>query len=94
MIGTGVGLITKYILDKKYIFFYQTKTMIKNLTTFILYTSTGVITTAVFWGFELSFYFAFPETQAAKYVGGIIGLTIGYTLKYFLDKHLVFKKSQ
>ena len=90
MIGTLVGLVTKYVLDKKYIFYYQTKTLKKNLTTFILYTVMGVFTTIIFWGFELGFYFAFPQAELAKYVGGIIGLIIGYTTKYFLDKKFVF----
>ena len=91
-LGTGTGLITKYILDKKWIFYYKTKTAKKNLKTFILYTIMGIITTIIFWGFELGFYFIFTETETAKYIGGIIGLTIGYTTKYFLDKKYVFRK--
>jgi putative flippase GtrA len=92
VLGTGTGLITKYILDKKWIFYYKTKTAKKNLKTFTLYAIMGIITTIIFWGFELGFYYIFKETETAKYIGGIIGLTIGYTTKYFLDKKYVFRK--
>jgi hypothetical protein len=31
--------------------------------------------------------------ESAKYVGAVIGLTIGYVSKYFLDKKYVFIES-
>ncbi|MFT4261710.1 MAG: GtrA family protein [Candidatus Woesearchaeota archaeon] len=92
MIGTLVGLIVKYLLDKKWIFYYVAKSKLKDLQTFILYSFMGVFTTIIFWGFELGFYFYFQEFVYAKYVGGTIGLIIGYIVKYFLDKKFVFKK--
>jgi hypothetical protein len=38
----------------------------------------------------MSFDYIF-EDKNAKYLGAVIGLSIGYTAKYFLDKELVFK---
>jgi putative flippase GtrA len=90
-LGTIAGFIVKYYLDKKWIFYYKTKTIKKEFRTIILYGLMSVLTTIIFWGFELGFYYIFTETETAKYVGGIIGLIIGYTIKYFLDKKFVFR---
>lgn len=88
-VGTGTGLLTKYILDKKFIFNYQTKDVKHDAKLFVLYTVMGLATTAIFWGFEVSFYYLFG-TEVMKYFGAIIGLMIGYVTKYFLDKKFVF----
>ena len=87
--GTGAGLVTKYILDKKFIFRYRPVVLKNDLYTFIKYTGTGVITTFIFWGFEFGFELLFAN-KLARYTGAVIGLTIGYVIKYQLDKHLVF----
>lgn len=89
VVGTSVGLIVKYLLDKSFIFFYQTETVAHDLRTFLLYVSMGVVTTAIFWGTELAFDALFSG-DSAKYIGGFIGLTIGYTSKFFLDRKWVF----
>jgi putative flippase GtrA len=88
--GTLTGLIAKYILDKKYIFYYVVKDKKEDSQKFILYSIMGVFTTIIFWGFELGFDAVF-ESEVAKYIGAIIGLSIGYITKYFLDKKFVFK---
>lgn len=88
--GTAIGLIIKYILDKKYIFKYKTKNTKHNNKIFVLYAIMGVFTTIIFWGFELSFQFIF-ENKEMRYIGGIIGLMIGYICKYYLDKRFVFR---
>ena len=90
-IGTLAGLLLKYILDKKYIFFYNPKTKKDDGTTFFLYSIMGVFTTVIFWSFEIFFDHIF-QTPQAKYIGAILGLLIGYIIKYFLDKKFVFKK--
>ena len=88
-VGTVVGLVVKYVLDKKFIFYDVTQGLIRRGWQFVRYTLTGILTTAVFWGLELGAYHAF-HAQAARYVGGAVGLAIGYWLKYQLDKRLVF----
>lgn len=50
----------------------------------------GVFTTFIFWGVEISFDYFFKNNNA-KYLGAVIGLSIGYLIKYFLDKNFVFK---
>lgn len=90
-IGTIVGLIVKYILDKKYIFCYASQNKLKDAKKFSLYSLTGVLTTMIFWGTEITFNLLF-NNENAKYIGGAIGLSIGYSIKYFLDKKYVFKK--
>ena len=90
-LGTLVGLIIKYILDKKYIFNFKTKSKSEDTGKFIMYSFMGVFTTAIFWAFEFIFDSVF-KNYYAKYVGAIIGLSIGYVIKYNLDKRFVFNK--
>ena len=89
LVGTAVGLVVKYILDKKYIFQFQINSTAHDTQTFTLYTLTGVFTTAVFWGFEFGFDYLF-QSKEMRYTGGVIGLAIGYYIKYQLDKRFVF----
>ena len=41
-IGTGVGLVVKYVLDKIFIFRFRAASTLHDLHTFILYTAMGV----------------------------------------------------
>lgn len=87
--GTGVGLVVKYLLDKKWIFRYVTKSAAHDGRLFLLYTTMGLATTAVFWGAELGAQ-AVWGTKEARYAGGVAGLALGYWIKYNLDKRYVF----
>jgi putative flippase GtrA len=89
ILGTAVGLVTKYLLDKKYIFRFNTASHREDLGRFTLYGMTGIVTTAVFWGFEIGFDW-FIGGKIARYMGAVIGLSIGYGVKYRLDKRYVF----
>lgn len=88
--GTGLGLGVKYVLDKRYIFCFRAHSVAHDTKTFALYTIMGIGTTIFFWGFEFGFYHIF-ETNEMRYLGGVIGLGIGYLLKYHLDKRYVFR---
>ena len=88
-VGTILGLIVKYLLDKKYIFNYSASNQTKDLTTFFFYSLMGFLTTALFWVIEYAFDMWF-ETKTMRYVGAVIGLSIGYISKYHLDKKYVF----
>jgi len=92
-VGTAVGLVVKYFLDKRYIFQYQTTSVQHGTKTFYLYSVMGLVTTAIFWGFEFTFD-AIYQTKEMRYVGGVIGLAIGYYVKYQLDKRFVFVAPQ
>lgn len=89
-VGTGVGLVVKYLLDKRYIFNFRARNAAHDGQTFLLYTVMGLATTVIFWGFEFGFHHLF-ETKQMRYVGGVIGLAIGYIVKYSLDKRYVFR---
>lgn len=89
-VGTVAGLVLKYVLDKKYIFFHTPKSKKDDGKKFILYSLMGVFTTFIFWGFEIGFDNTF-ESENAKYLGAVLGLSVGYVVKYFLDKKFVFK---
>ena len=88
--GTAVGLIVKYVLDKRYIFGFKPVNRSHDHATFLLYSLMGVFTTAIFWGSEFFFDWLFHEKDM-RYLGGVIGLMIGYISKYQLDKRFVFK---
>jgi len=89
-LGTFTGLLTKYVLDKKYIFRYVSRDILEDSRKFTAYACMGLFTTFIFWGTEIGFDLYF-EFEQAKYLGGALGLIAGYALKYRLDKKWVFR---
>ena len=89
LVGTGVGLVTKYILDKRYIFFFKAENLAHDGKLFFLYSVMGIVTTALFWIIEYEFQLIFAA-ELMRYIGGAIGLILGYLIKYRLDKQFVF----
>lgn len=90
-VGTAVGLVVKFVLDRKYIFKADTVPLSKDGRQFIAYAATGVLTTVLFWGSEIAFELLFASREA-RYVGAILGLSCGYVLKYQLDRRYVFTR--
>ena len=88
-IGTCVGLLVKYFLDKRWIFFDMSKGFAAHRRRFSLYTIMGLATTAIFWGIQSSFFIIFGS-RSMLYFGGAVGLAIGYIVKYQLDRRFVF----
>lgn len=91
--GTVVGLVIKYALDKRYIFSFRAHDVVHDCRVFVIYALIGCVTTVIFWTLEFGFDHLFG-TKEMRYFGGIIGLAIGYTAKYHLDKRFVFCGSQ
>ncbi len=89
IIGTGAGLVVKYILDKRWIFNDTSTGVAAHSAKFGLYTVMGIATTAIFWGMETVFWFVW-QTHAMREIGAILGLGIGYVVKYLLDRRFVF----
>lgn len=87
LVGTFAGLFLKYILDKRWIF-KDTSTGIQGKK-FSLYTAMGIVTTLIFWGVETTFWLIW-QSNAMRELGAVIGLSIGYTIKYGLDRRFVF----
>lgn len=90
-VGTIVGLLVKYILDKKYIFSFTTKNLGHDGKLFMLYSAMGIITTLIFWMTEYTFDCLY-DNKIMRYLGAVLGLFIGYIIKYRLDKRFVFSK--
>ena len=92
LVGTAAGLPLRYFLEKRYIFDFTSQNLAHDGKLFIFYSAMGVITTIIFWGTEYAFHLIY-DTDLMRYVGGILGLAIGYFVKYQLDKKYVFVKS-
>lgn len=93
MIATIAAFIFKYLVDK--IFIFKDKTKYLSLIHFkqvILYGLFAVFTTLIFWFSELGFKYFF-NFKNSHLIGAVIGLTIGYTIKFFLDKRFVFMQN-
>ncbi len=93
VIGTGLGFLTKFFLDKIFVFKEKTEGFSKTIKQLIIYGLLALITTAIFWSFEFTFKLVF-DFKNSEFVGGIIGLSIGYTVKFLLDKKFVFIQKQ
>lgn len=89
-VGTLVGLVVKYILDKYWIFYDLSKGVKAHSKKFMLYSMMGLLTTVIFWGFEAAFWIIW-KTDFTRELGAMIGLSIGYIIKFNLDKRYVFK---
>lgn len=89
--GTAAGLPIRYILEKRHIFQFESESLKHDGKLFFMYSFLGLFTTALFWGTEFAFQWIFG-TDLMRYLGGAIGLTLGYIIKYHLDKHFVFVK--
>ena len=88
--GTLAGLVVKYILDKRWIFADYSTGLKAHGQKFTLYTIMGIATTAIFWGTETAFWLIW-QTDAMRELGAVIGLSVGYVVKYFLDRQFVFQ---
>ncbi|MBB42136.1 MAG: polysaccharide biosynthesis protein GtrA [Rhodospirillaceae bacterium] len=88
--GTFSGLIIKYFLDKRWIFFDFTSGLRVHTKKFSLYVIMGIMTTIIFWGTEAFFWFTY-KTQLMREFGALVGLAIGYFIKFQLDSRYVFK---
>lgn len=87
--GTLAGLVVKYLLDKRWIFYDGASGLRAHGRKFTLYTAMGLVTTAIFWGTETAFWMVW-KTDPMRELGAVIGLTIGYIVKYNLDRRFVF----
>jgi putative flippase GtrA len=93
LMGTAAGFILKYVLDKRWVFEDDYGGHRQELQKITLYGAFSVLTTLVFWGFEVAFWMIW-QTDLAKYTGAVLGLAIGYAAKFFLDRTFVFKERQ
>lgn len=91
-LGTLAGLVVKYLLDKRWIFYDLNSGVKAHGQKFSLYTAMGVITTAIFWGTETAFWLIWGSDHMRE-LGAVLGLAVGYVVKYNLDRRFVFADS-
>jgi len=92
LVGTGVGFVSKYVLDKKWIFLDRYEGHGTEARKVFIYGVSSVGTTLLFWATELMFWHA-TGTVEGKYAGAVLGLALGNLIKYRLDRHFVFNKT-
>lgn len=90
--GTIVGLVIKYVLDKRWIFYDLEAGLKSHSRRFSLYTAMGLFSTLIFWGTEAAFWWLWG-TEMMREIGAILGLAVGYVIKYRLDRKFVFSDS-
>lgn len=88
-VGTLVGLMVKYLLDRRWIFGDDEAGLQAHRRKFVRYTGTGVLTTLIFWGSETGFWLIWRD-DLMREVGAILGLAVGYVVKYHFDRRYVF----
>jgi len=93
LIGTFLGFVTKFILDKFLVFKDTNKDVSHTFKQIAIYAIFALLTTCIFWGIEIGFKLLFTFDNR-ELIGGFIGLAIGYTVKFFLDKKFVFIKNE
>lgn len=91
--GIIFGFPVRYILEKHYIFKFQSKNIQHDGMLFLLYSILSIFTTTIFLTIEYGFHLIFSNDML-RYLGGAIGLVLGCIVKYHLDKKYVFKSLQ
>lgn len=91
--GTVAGLPLRYVLEKRYIFAFSSRDIAHDGRLFVIYSAMGAITTAIFWGTEYAFHLIYAS-DVIRYLGGCLGLSVGFYVKYQLDKKYVFVSDQ
>lgn len=86
-VATAAAFVFKYSADRFFVFKKEKYiTAKKEITCIGLYTLFSIFTTFLFWAVQLLFKIYFQ----LEYLGLILGLAAGYTIKFFLDKNFVF----
>jgi putative flippase GtrA len=89
VLGTIAGIVPKYFLDKRWIFYDSSAGLSNHARKFTIYALLSVLTTLIFWVSETLFDWL-GHGGPLHYVGAVIGLAIGYWIKYRLDLSITF----
>lgn len=89
VLGVGVGFVVKFVLDKFVVFKRMQVNLRETSREFATYLAFSLFTTVVInFGGE---YLLWGVLGLHYIAAAAISLTIGYTVKYFLDRKYVFK---
>lgn len=89
LFGTGVALVVKYFLVKKYAFAFKPRNRSHEAQVFFVYGLLGAATTFLFWGIELGFHY-FISIPYSRQIGTVVGLVVCGYIKFVLDRDYVF----
>lgn len=91
VIATIVSFVFKYFMDKFYVFNSKSETKKEEVKKVFLYGFFSVFTTLIYMVVEFAFHISF-SFQHKEELGAMLGLTIGYIVKYIIDKKITFKR--
>jgi len=87
IIATLLTMPTRYFIEKNYVFYGLQKS--SDSLSFSMYTFSAIVSTIIFWSIEYSFHLIY-YSDLLRYLGGILGLSIGFIIKFFIDKLYIF----
>tara|TARA_B100000989_G_scaffold299003_1_gene291845 strand:- start:5206 stop:5595 length:390 start_codon:yes stop_codon:yes gene_type:complete len=88
IIATALTMPARYVLERKFIFSrirYSSDTK-----SFLVYTFSACIATVIFIVTEYVFHLVFAN-DALRYLGGMIGLSLGFYFKFWFDTLKVYE---
>ncbi len=88
--GSGVALVVKYALVRKYAFAFKPRDHKHEAQTFFIYGLLGCLTAVMFWGTVLGFHYLVPIIYSRQ-IGTVVGLLVCGYVKFVWDRDYVFK---
>lgn len=88
LVGTVLGVLVKYLLDVYLVFQMRARSPL-DVSQGARYLGVSVLTTLIFWASE-SIGWWLTRDHSVREAFAATGLVLGYTIKYYLDRRLVF----
>lgn len=90
VVGAGVALTAKYFLDRKWVLGVRHAADEEEI---IKYAMAGATITLVFFAFQYTIWI-FYQTDLARDIGIVLGMAVGYLIKFLIDRKFVFVESR
>jgi putative flippase GtrA len=87
--GTGAGFVSKFLLDRNYVFYHVSSGYKQEVWVSICYLGTSVIMTLAYLSFQTFVYFEYGD-GAFYYISACLVLCLGYSAKFLIDGRFVF----
>jgi len=95
VVATVVSFVVKFFIDKNIIFKTKKGHQNERRKQVLLYAVFSIGTTLIYILVEMIFHFSFDSAdlyEKKEEIGAIIGLLMGYSIKYIVDMKITFKE--